>query len=272
MPKPNWLFSIISGFCILILYVPSLAVAVFSVNNSRFGLAWKGFTLSWYKMLFSNQEILTATTNTLLVAVLSTIVATILGTALALGLSRRTHSAPFSRLFSLFVNLPIVVPDVIMAVALTMAFSFLRTFSSIFDMGLVTLIIGNVTFQISFVTLTVRSRLLTLDKELDLAAKDLNADFLHSFLKVTLPLLTPSILAGAMLAFTLSLDDFIISFFVHGPEQVTLPIYIYASLKRGITPEIHALSTVLLVLTIVLIVLTERFSRTISRKVKKVTP
>jgi spermidine/putrescine transport system permease protein len=237
---------------------------VFSVNDSRFGLAWRGFTLDWYAKLFQNDSVLEAAYNSLLVALISTLVATVLGTALALALDRFSWPKRWKFLFNLCVNLPIVVPDIIMAVALTMAFSFLRAFSTLFDVGLFTLILAHVTFQISFVTLTVRSRLATLDKDLDLAAKDLNAYFFYGFRRITLPLLTPSILAGAMLAFTLSLDDFIISFFVHGPESVTLPIYIFASLKRGITPEIHALSTVMLTATIALIILIERLARKLS--------
>jgi spermidine/putrescine transport system permease protein len=233
-------------------------VVVFSVNNSRYGLAWRGFTLSWYEKLFQNEYILEAAYNSLIVALISTLIATIIGTSLAIGLDRYPWSKNASRVFNLCVNLPIVVPDIIMAVALTMAFSFMRVLTDLFEVGLFTLILAHVTFQISFVTLTVRSKLAVLDRELDLAAKDLNAVFFYSLRRVTLPLLTPAIIAGAMLAFTLSLDDFIISFFVHGPDSVTLPIYIFASLKRGITPEIHALSTVMLVATIILIILAEK--------------
>jgi spermidine/putrescine transport system permease protein len=197
------------------------------------------------------------------VAAISTVIATIIGTTLALGLDRCPWPKPLGRFFNLIINLPVVVPDIIMAVALTMAFSFLRQFSSTFDMGMTTLIIGHITFQISFVTLIVRSRLASLNVETDEAARDLYASSTYLFLKITLPLILPGILAGAMLAFTLSLDDFIISFFIHGPESVTLPIYIYASLKRGLSPEIHALSTVMLLFTVILAIGAERLSRKI---------
>jgi spermidine/putrescine transport system permease protein len=264
-PRRNLLLSLTSYLCLVVLYVPSLAVVAFSFNNSRYGLSWRGFTLSWYERLFSNGYILDAALNSLIVACVSTAVATVLGTMLALGLHRVAFPKSLNWLFKLFINLPIVVPDIVMAVALTMAFSFFRAFSSVFDMGFFTLILSHVTFQISFVTLIVRSRLATMDADTELAANDLNASAGYRFRHLTLPLLAPSIIAGAMLAFTLSLDDFIISFFTHGPDSVTLPIFIYASLKRGITPEVHALSTAMLTATVVMVVLAERLSRMVAK-------
>jgi spermidine/putrescine transport system permease protein len=258
-------FALVSYLCIFLLYVPSAAVVFFSVNDTRFGLSFRGWTLEWYRKLFENEYILEAAWNSLIVAGASTAVSTVLGTALAIGLSRIRKP----RLWDFFVNLPIVVPDIIMAVALTMAFSFLRAYSSLFDMGFFTLITGHVTFQISFVALTVRSRIATLDKDLEPAAKDLNARPYYVFTRVTLPILAPAIVAGAMLAFTLSLDDFIISFFTHGPDSVTLPIFIYASVKRGITPEIHALSTVMLLATVILVILAERLATALGRRKRK---
>jgi spermidine/putrescine transport system permease protein len=263
------LLPITAFLALALLYIPSLGVLVFSFNNSRYGLSWRGFTLGWYERLFHNEFILDAAINSLIVASASTVTATILGTALALGLHKADFPQPLGWFFRLFVNLPIVVPDIIMAVALTMAFSFFRTFSGLFDMGFFTLILSHVTFQISFVTLVVRSRLATMDPEMDLAAADLFAGTFYRFRRLTLPLLMPSIIAGAMLAFTLSLDDFIISFFTHGPESVTLPIFIYASLKRGITPEIHALSTVMLTATVLLVIMAERLSRLVAKRGKR---
>jgi spermidine/putrescine transport system permease protein len=266
MPRTRLLYSLTAYLSLLLLYAPSLAVVVFSFNKSRYGLSWRGFTLNWYKLLFNNDYILNAAINSMIVALASTAAATVLGTGLAIGLHRTEFPKGLNWLFKLFINLPIVVPDIIMAVALTMAFSFFRTFSSLFDMGYFTLILSHVTFQISFVTLIVRSRLATMDEEVELAALDLFASPWYRFRHLTLPLLTPSIIAGAMLAFTLSLDDFIISFFTHGPDSVTLPIFIYASLKRGITPEIHALSTVMLTATVILVIFAERLSRIITKQ------
>ena len=261
MEKKRPLVALIAIFSIVFLYVPSLAVAVFSVNDAKYGLIWKGFTFKWYLKLFENDIILEAALNSLIVAFISTIIATVLGTILALGIDRFPWPKRFYHLMDFLIHLPVVVPDIILAATLVLAFSFLRPISSLFDMGMPSLIIGHITFQISFVALVVRSRLAALGRDIDEAARDLYASGRYLFFKITLPLLMPGILAGAMLAFTLSLDDFVISFFTHGPDSVTLPIYIYSSVRRGINPEIHALSTLVLLGTVLIVVIAERLSR-----------
>jgi spermidine/putrescine transport system permease protein len=261
MKKKRPVLALIAVASLVLMYLPSVAVAVFSVNASRYGLTWRGFTLQWYAKLLANEDIINAAINSLILAAVSTAVATVLGTALALGLHRAPWPPSVQRVFDLIINLPVVVPDIIMAVALAMAFNVLRMVSKAFEMGMVTLILAHVTFQISFVTLVVKSRLEALGKDTDEAAMDLYASRLYLFRRVTLPLIRPGVLAGAMLAFTLSLDDFIISFFTHGPDSVTLPIFIYASVKRGLTPEIHALSTVMLILTAIPVIIAERLTR-----------
>ncbi|MDR2142712.1 MAG: ABC transporter permease [Deltaproteobacteria bacterium] len=253
--------TLVAYASLILLYLPSLAVGVYSVNKARFGLAWRGFTLSWYKSLLENERILEAAWNSLLLACVSTVIATVLGTALALGLERSPWPKSCQRLFDTLINIPVVVPDIIMAVSLVLAMGVLRAISPIFELSLGALILGHVTFQISFVTLVVRSRLVSLSPETREAAQDLFASRLYHFWRVTLPLITPGVLAGAMLAFTLSLDDFIISFFLHGPESVTMPIYIFSSLKRGLTPETNALSTLTLLATVFLALLAERLTR-----------
>ena len=263
MDRKRPVVALLAMASLAMLYVPSFAVAVFSVNEARYGITWRGFTLKWYRLLLENDYVLEAAVNSLFLAAVSTVLATVLGTALALGLDRAPWPSALRKAADLVINIPVVVPDVIMAVALTMAFSFLRLLSPVFDMGMTTLVIGHVTFQISFVTLVVRGRLASLGPETDEAARDLYAGRLFLFRRVTLPLIMPGVLAGAMLAFTLSLDDFIISFFTHGPESITLPIFIFASIKRGLTPEIHALSTLMLLFTVVLVVVAERLSRKI---------
>ena len=263
MYKKRPLIALLAFMGLALLYIPAIAVAVFSVNDARYGISWRGFTLKWYRLLLDNDYILDAALNSLILATVSTILATIMGTALALGLDRAPWPKPVHKIADLVINIPVVIPDVIMAVALTMAFSVLRMISKAFDMGMATLIIGHVTFQISFVTLVVRSRLASLAPETDEAARDLFASDVFLFRRVTLPLIMPGVLAGAMLAFTLSLDDFIISFFTHGPDSMTLPIFIFASIKRGLTPEIHALSTLMLLFTVVLVIIAERLSRKI---------
>jgi len=243
------------------LYLPLLAVALFSVNDTRYGLIWKGFTLDWYVKLFHNEYILEAAWNTLILAVVSTIIATILGTLLAIGLDRFPWGKKTDTVLDVILHIPVVIPDIILAAALVVAFGLLRLLSGIFEPGLVNMIIGHITFQIAFVTLVVRSRLASLGRDMEEAARDLFASTPYILRRVTIPLLLPGIVAGAMLAFTLSLDDFVISFFTAGPDSVTLPLYIYAAVRRGVSPQIHALSTLVILITVVLIIGMERFTR-----------
>ena len=159
------------------------------------------------------------------------------------------------------VYLPVVIPDIILAASLVVVFGLLRMVSAVFDPGLLNMIIGHITFQIAFVALVVRSRLAAIGPGIQEAARDLFADNWTLLLKIMLPLLMPGIIAGAMLAFTLSLDDFVISFFTAGPESQTLPLYIFAAVRRGVTPQIHALSTLVMLITVALVVMTERLMR-----------
>ncbi len=248
------------------LYLPLLAVAVFSVNATKYGLVWRGFTLNWYVKLFSNELILTAAWNTLVLAVISTIIATILGTILAIGMDRFPWSGRTNTVLDLILHLPVVIPDIILAASLVIAFGLLRLVFSVFEPGLINMIIGHITFQVAFVALVVRSRLVSLGSEVEEAARDLFASTPYLLRRVTLPLLLPGIVAGGMLAFTLSLDDFVISFFTAGPDSVTLPLYIFAAVRRGVTPQIHALSTLVLLITIVMVVGTERLTRRSAKK------
>jgi spermidine/putrescine transport system permease protein len=251
------LVVIMTVLSMAIIYVPLMAVAVFSVNASKYGLVWRGFTLSWYSSLLQNEDIRQYAWNTLVLAVVSTSIATVLGTALALGLDRFPWPKLVRTGLDTVLHLPVVAPDIIFAAALVVTFGFLRgisAFSDLFQPGLLTMIIGHVTFEISFVALVVRSRLATIDRSVFEAARDLYADGTFLFRRVTLPLLMPAIVAGAMLAFTLSLDDFVISFFTYGPDSTTLPIFIYTSVRRGVTPQIHALSTLIVLVTVMLVV------------------
>jgi spermidine/putrescine transport system permease protein len=248
-------------FTVGFLYLPLVAVAVFSVNATRYGLVWRGFTLDWYIKLFHNEFILEAARNTLVLAVVSTIVATILGTILAIGMDRFPWGRKANTFLDLVLHIPVVIPDIILAAALVVAFGLLRVISSVFEPGLLNMIIGHITFQISFVALVVRSRLVSIGRDVEEAARDLFASTPYLLRRVTIPLLLPGIVAGAMLAFTLSLDDFVISFFTAGPDSVTLPLFIFAAVRRGVTPQIHALSTLVVLITVILIIGMERFTR-----------
>jgi len=244
------------------LYTPLLAVIVFSVNKSRFGLHWGGFTFDWYKVLISNEQILEACFNTFFLAVVSTSIATILGTAMAMGLTRFPWGKKVNTFFEINLYLPIITPEIVFAGALVIAFAALRSVSSIFEPGMFTMIIGHVTFQVAFVALVVQSRLAAFNNEIEEASRDLYATNWYTFRHVLLPMMMPGIISGAMLAFTLSLDDFVISFFTAGPTSVTLPLYIFAEVHRGITPKIHALSTVGLLVTVFLVIISDRIAKT----------
>lgn len=261
MKKSGTLVTCLALCTMGFLYLPLLAVAFFSVNATKYGLVWQGFTLDWYVKLFHNKVILDAAVNTLELAVISTLVSTLLGTILAIGLDRFPWSKRSATSLDMVLHLPVVIPDIILAAALVVAFGMLRLVSSWFEPGMLNMIIGHITFQIAFVALVVRSRLDAVSADLEEAARDLYASTPYLIRHVTLPLIMPGIVAGAMLAFTLSLDDFVISFFTAGTDSTTLPIYIYAAVRRVVTPEIHALSTLVLLVTVLLVVGTERISR-----------
>lgn len=239
------------------LYLPMLAVAVFSVNEARFGLVWQGFTWDWYAKLWQNRDIQEFTRNTIALALLSTAIATVLGTGLALAIERYPWSRRGRAALENLLYLPVVTPDLILAAALVIALSVM----SFLELGFATMVIGHVTFQIAFVALVVQSRLRGLGPDLEEAARDLYASNGYLLRRVLLPLLMPGIVAGAMLAFTLSLDDFVISFFTAGPSSTTLPIYIFTSVRRGVTPEIHALSTLIFLATVLLVLLAGRIGQ-----------
>jgi spermidine/putrescine transport system permease protein len=261
MRRTHAVITILALLTMGFLYLPLFGVAVFSVNAARRGLVWKGFTLDWYIKLFDNQWILEAALNTLVLAVVSTLIATVLGTVLAMGMDRFPWKPRTSNFLDIILHIPVVIPDIILAAALVVAFGLLRLLSHLFEPGLLNMIIGHITFQIAFVALVVRSRLTAIGREIEEAARDLFASDWYLLRRVMLPLLMPGIVAGAMLAFTLSLDDFVISFFTAGPESQTLPLYIFAAVRRGVTPQIHALSTLIMLTTVVLVISTERFTR-----------
>jgi len=230
------------------LYAPIVTVMILSFNAAHHGVGWQGFTLHWYRALLENRQALEAGGNTLVLAVISTGVATGLGSMLGYGLSR--YDFPGRRFLARWLPLPVFIPDIVMAVSLLLFFSLVRRWLGFLELGLVTMILGHVTFQIPFVAMVIRARLAGLDPALEEAAHDLGATAWQTFWRITFPLILPGVLAGAMMAFTLSLDDFVVSFFTSGPGSTTLPILIYSSVKRGITPEINALSTLIVLASI----------------------
>lgn len=233
----------------LFMYTPIVVVVAYSFNSARYGAGWGGFTFKWYSALLDNPVAISAAKNTLILASVSTLMATVLGTMLAFGLSR--YWFPGKRVVSWGMYIPVVIPDIVMAVAVLLFFGLVRDWTGLFNLGLPTMIVAHITFQIPFVAIVVRSRLAGMDPALEEAARDLGAGGWQTFRYVTLPLILPGVLAGALLAFTLSIDDFVISFFTTGPGATTLPILIYSSVKRGITPDINALSTLMIAASLI---------------------
>lgn len=238
MRTPLALSTLVIG---LFLYVPLVIIVVYSFNASRHGLSWTGFSLEWYRALAGNAVALAAVKNSLILAAASSAISTILGTLLGYHIFKRN-----SERLAALLHLPICLPDIVQAVAMLLFFTYVHGKLGVLGLGMGSMIAGHVTFQIPFVAVVVRARCATLDKSWREAALDLGATPGQTFWHVTLPMLRPGILAGAMLAFTLSLDDFVVSFFTGGAGSTTLPVLIYASVKRGISPEINALSTLLI--------------------------
>jgi spermidine/putrescine transport system permease protein len=232
----------------IFLYTPIIILVVFSFNSSRFVTSWEGFSFRWYGELFRDEAMVTALENSLIVAVVSTLISTVIGTMVALVMER--HSFPGKLAFDALLYLPVIIPDIAMAVMLLLFFVLIQ-----FRLSLITIMISHIAFMISFVAIVVRARLVGFDRSLEEAAQDLGANELQTFRYVTLPILMPGILAGALLAFTLSLDDFVITFFTAGVGSTTLPLRIYSMVKLGITPEINAVSTLLLAASMVLVLI-----------------
>jgi len=243
----------------LFLYAPIAILVVFSFNRGRQTAVWEGFTLEWYRNLVHNELIRAALRNSLIVGVVSTVIATVLGTLVALALGRhRFRGEGFTRGL---LYLPIIIPEIVLGAALVTFFGVLA-----FRLSLVTVVIAHIVFSVSYVAIVVRARLSGFDRSLEEAALDLGARPLATFGRVTLPLIAPGIVAGALLAFTISIDDYVITSFVAGVGATTLPLQIYSMLKVGVTPEVNAVSTLLLAVTVVLIVIAQRLQQAPSGK------
>jgi spermidine/putrescine transport system permease protein len=232
------------------LYVPLLIVIVYSFNDSRLNAEWVGFTFGWYDKLFHNQDMLLAAGNSLLIGLTASAVATVLGTMAGLAMYRYQN-----RLLSILVLAPIAIPEILMGVSLLIFFVLLNL-----TLGLVSVALAHIAFCIGFVAIVVRSRLAGMDESLTEAARDCGASPLNAFRYVTLPLIMPGVIAGALMAFTLSIDDFVITFFTAGAGTVTLPLQIYSMIKIAVTPEVNAISTLLMLLTLALIIVASKLS------------
>ena len=230
----------------LFLYLPIAVVIIFSFNTSKMNILWEGFTFQWYGSFFQNRSLMDALVNTLIIAVASTAISTVIGTIGAVGMGKYRYFG--KDIIDYLLYIPVVIPEVVLGIALLCVFSICQI-----PLGLFSITIAHATFCIPFVVITVRARLAGFDGFLEEAAMDLGANRFQTFMKVTLPLLLPGVISGALLAFSLSLDDVIISFFVSGPNSITLPVKIFSMVKTGVTPEVNALSTIIMLVVMVAI-------------------
>ena len=244
----------ITAVVYLFLHLPILVLVVFSFNDSKFSVDWQGFTLNWYHRLLQRPDIMRGLRASLIVGVISTIVSAVLGTLIALALSR--HRFRGRTLLEGFLYVPIVTPEIVVGISLLILFALLKI-----PLGLTTITIAHVAFSVSFVVIVVLARLEGMDGTLEEAAMILGADEITTFWKVTVPQLWPGILSGALLAFTMSFDDFVITSFVSGSGSSTLPIVVYGMVRRNVEPSINAISTIILLVTTALIYFADRLGR-----------
>jgi spermidine/putrescine transport system permease protein len=229
------------------LYLPIFILIIYSFNENKVVGVWSSFSLRWYVELFQDEAIANALWVSLWVALWSTIISTILGTLAALSLERFRYRGRTT--FDAVLYLPVIIPDIVMALSTLLFFVMFAI-----PLSRYTILIAHIAFNISFVAIVVRARLAGMDARLEEAAADLGADEWITFRRITLPLLMPGIVAAALLAFTLSLDDFVITFFVAGPGSTTLPVRVYSMIKFGVTPEVNAVSTLMFVGSTLLVV------------------
>jgi spermidine/putrescine transport system permease protein len=246
-PLRAWLLAVF-----LFLYLPLLSLMIFSFNDSKRTIVWRGFTTDWYVKAWNNDTLVTAFANSITIALLSTLISLVLGAAAGLLLWR--FKFPGRAAFEGTMSLPIVVPEICLGVAFLMFFAYVMPWPSglPWPLSLGAIVIAHVSFSFPFVAVVVRARMASFNKELEEAARDLGASNWHAFRDVVLPHMGPGLVAGGLLAFTLSLDDFVITFFTAGPDTITFPVKVYSMVRFSVTPEVNAASTVLIILTVAL--------------------
>jgi spermidine/putrescine transport system permease protein len=259
--RSTWLWAA-ALFAYAFLYVPLVIVVVYSFNDSRLNAEWVGFTLDWYRKLAADSDMLTAAGNSLAIGFVASLVSTTLGTMAGVAMHRYRL-----RLLPILVVAPIAIPEILMGVSLLIFFVLMN-----FTLGLVSVALAHIAFCVGFVAIVVRARLAGMDETLTEAARDCGASPWEAFRYVTLPLIMPGVIAGALMAFTLSIDDFVITFFTAGAGTVTLPLQIYSMIKISVTPEVNAVSTLLMLLTLLLIVIAAKLSPSLLRSEKETRP
>ena len=231
----------------LFLFLPIIILVIYSFNSSSMNIIFDKFTFDWYRELFQNSDLMESFINTLIVAITSTVTSTIIGTISAYGLYKYNFKG--KGIINGLIYVPIVIPEIVLGISLLSIYTLMKL-----ELGLFTIILSHIAFSIPFVIVSVRSTLNNDIKVLEEAAKDLGASNYRVFMKIVLPTIMPAIISGATLAFTLSLDDVVISYFTAGPGSNTLPLYIYSMIKTGITPDVNALSTLMMLVVFMILI------------------
>ena len=252
--KKSWIPGLLTLAVILFLFAPLVMLVVHSFNASRFGGEWEGFTWQWYERLWAADEVWDALFVTLKIAVTSSVVAMVLGSLAAFALHR--FRSWLQGLHSMLVTVPLVMPDILMGISLLFLFVNIGA-----ELNLATIILAHTTFCLSYVTLVMLGRLQDFDESIIEAAQDLGAGWSVIVRRILLPLLGPGLAAGALLAFTLSIDDFVITFLVSGPGNTTLPVKIFSMMRRSSPQVINALSVIFMAVTFIMVVLSQRLTR-----------
>lgn len=246
----NWFLRSWTAVVFLFLYAPIVVLVVFSFNSSRLNIVWESFTLQWYQRLIDNTPLIRAAKNSLLIASASTLLSVVIGTAGAWLLHR--YRFRFSQAIQTLVAIPMVMPEILLGISLLILFVTMNL-----NLGFATVVIGHVTFSFPFVLVAVQARLQGLDPSLEEAALDLGATPLKAFWLVIVPTLRPAIIAGGLMAFTLSLDELIVTFFVGSAEAKTLPIEVYGLARKGLNPMLNALSAIFILATVAFVIFSE---------------
>jgi spermidine/putrescine transport system permease protein len=264
MKRKSLIPGIITILVLIFFYVPIILLVINSFNINKQGTSWDGFTLEWFRQLFTfkGRAIWSALSNTLLVAAFSTVGSTVLGTCAAFALHK--YKTRFQKFHYTLIYTPLVVPEILIGISLLIFFMAVNV-----PLGLTTIVLAHITFCVSYVAMAVLARLQDFDMTILEAARDLGASSWQTTWKVLVPIIMPGIMAGALLAFTLSIDDFVITFFVNGPGTTTLPIQIQGMIKRGSLTLINALSTLLLAVTFVVILICQYFAKRRSRDLRE---
>lgn len=258
--KKKWKWSnLYLAIMILLMYFPLVMVVIFSFNESRLSANFTGFSPKWYETLANDRDLKEALFNSILLGVLSCGISAIIGTLGAVGMARVKYKT--KGMMEYLSTIPIMIPEIILGMVFLVFFSMLNL-----PFGMTTLVIAHTTFCIPYIFMMVKARLVGIDKSLEEAARDLGAGPIRTFFDITMPLIAPAVLSGSLLAFAMSFDDVVISIFVNGPRLNTLPVKVYAQLKTGVTPEINALCTIILVVITAVLLLFSFLSKRAEKK------